>query len=218
MNGKIQKAAWPMATTVTLLALVGVAAGVGHFFTEPYNPGFLKYPYLVQIHAGLGAAYLGLGILQFLPRLRAAAPGVHRRMGRVLAVFGLVIGLSAIFIGLVIPFSGLPEQLVIGGFGFYFVFSLFQGYFCIRNGEIALHREWMIRAYSIGLSVATMRLLFIPALMIIGADNDTARTLSIYSFTISFVMHTVAAEWWIHRTRRAASGRVHGPTTSPVTG
>ena len=186
MNNKTQNTVWLMAIPVALLALSGVAAGIAHFLREAYNPDFARFPNVVKLHAALGAVYLGLGVFQFSPRVRSNWPTYHRNVGRVIASFGLIVGLSAIFIGLVILFSGLPEQVVIGVFGVFFVTSLAQGFVCIRNKQIAKHREWMIRAFSIGLSIATMRIIFIPALILVGASDENARILSIISFSISF--------------------------------
>jgi len=202
MNNKTQNAVWLMTTVVAILAVVGVGSGIAHFLRGPTNPGFLEYPNLVKTHAALGAVYLALAPFQFLTRVRSRWIGYHRIAGRVLTSIGLVIGLSAIFIGLFIPFSGLPEQIIISIFGVFYVTSLVKGFLCIRSKKIAEHREWMIRAFSIGLSIATMRLVFIPALIFIGADDATARTLSIVSFSITLPLHAVVAELWIRHTRK----------------
>lgn len=202
MNNNTRNSRWLMTAVVAVLALVGVAGGVAHFVKEPYNPGFLEYPNLVKMHAALGAVYLALAPLQFLTPVRSRWLSFHRITGRVLTAIGLAIGLSAIFIGLVIPFSGLSEQVIISIFGAFYVVALVKGFLCIRRREIAKHREWMIRAFSIGLSIATMRLVFIPALIIVGADDATARTLSIISFSVAFSVHTLVAELWIRRSRK----------------
>jgi len=79
----------------------------------------------------------------------------------------------------------------------------------VRPGErrIDEHREWMLHAFAIGLSVATMRLLFIPALMITGnPTDDQIALLSVGSFTVAFLLHAAAAEWWIRRTRPPTRG------------
>lgn len=207
-----------MTITVAILATTGVAAGIVHFFNDPYNPGFLEHPNVVKMHAALGAVYLALAPFQFLVKVRSRWPGYHRAVGRLLTSIGLVIGLSAIFIGLVIPYSGLSEQVVIGVFGIFFVVSLANAFLSIRNRDIDRHREWMIRAFSIGLSVATMRLIFIPALIIVGANDETARALSIFSFTISFALHATVAELWIRHTRHRPQQSSLTEKLSPVNG
>jgi ABC-type uncharacterized transport system permease subunit len=63
----------------------------------------------------------------------------------------------------------------------------------------------MIRALAIGTSIATMRLIFVPAMLWIGEydDEDLARRLSLVSFGAAFVLHGAAAELWIRSTREA---------------
>lgn len=188
-------------TIVGFLALVGVGSAIAHYYTDSYNTGFLQYPVITFIHVALGGIYLLLAPFQFVARIRSRWLGYHRIVGRVLVSIGLVLGGSALFIGLVFPFSGLPEQWVVGVFGSFFVFALIKGFLCIRRKEIAAHREWMIRAFSIGLSIATMRLLFVSMLIIIGANEETVRSLVIISFSIAFCVHAGVAELWIRYTR-----------------
>jgi hypothetical protein len=65
----------------------------------------------------------------------------------------------------------------------------------------------MIRALAVGTSIATMRLVFVPALLLLGTpSNERARELSTPSFLIAFVLHAAVAEYWIRRTRRRTSG------------
>ncbi|MGH3148670.1 MAG: DUF2306 domain-containing protein, partial [Rubrobacter sp.] len=154
-----------LGVVVGFLALLGVGASVAHYLQEPYNPGFLRFPTVVALHVILGGVYLALAPFQFVRRIRSRHLAYHRQAGRLLVIIGLVIGVTALFLGLVIPFSGWPERVVIGLFGGLFLLALVKGFLHVRAGRVALHREWMIRAFAIGLSIATMRLIFIPALM-----------------------------------------------------
>jgi len=67
--------------------------------------------------------------------------------------------------GLVIPIAGWIERGYISVFGVLFLVPLVKGFVHVRAGKVALHREWMIRAFAIGLAVVTQRLIFIPALL-----------------------------------------------------
>jgi uncharacterized membrane protein len=192
---------WPLSVVVGFLALVGVAAPATHYFLEPYNPGFLKYPTIVALHVVLGGVYLLFAPLQFLKRIRSRHLGYHCRMGRVLVALGLVVGATALFIGLVIPFSGWAESVLIALFGSLFLFALVKGFVHIRAGRVARHREWMIRA----LAIATQRLIFIPSLFVAGvADPTDGRivTLSLAAWSAVLVVHSSLAEAWIRLTRR----------------
>jgi hypothetical protein len=81
----------------------------------------------------------------------------------------------------------------------------------------------MIRAFAIATSIATMRLLFVPALFAFGeATDERARWLSLTSFGIAFSVHSAIAEVWIRvtRSRREGEGRpdeahVHGDRALP---
>src|ERR671917_834228 len=168
----------PLAAVVGFLAFVGVAASATYFLREPANLGFLDFPTIVALHVVLGAVYLALAPFQFVKRIRSRHLVYHRRMGRVLVAVGAVVGVTALFMGLVIPFSGWAEGVIIGLFGGLFLLALGKGFVHVRAGRVALHREWMIRAFTVGLSIATMRLIFIPSL-IMASTHAQITTLSV---------------------------------------
>jgi hypothetical protein len=155
--GKGAGARWILAGTIGLLAFVGVGASAAHYLQEPYNPGFLDFPTIVALHVVLGGVYVALAPFQFVGRIRSRHLGYHRWAGRLLVSVGLVVGATALFMGLVIPKGGWPERAVIGLFGIVFLFALIKGFLHVRARRVALHREWMIRALAIGLAIATAR-------------------------------------------------------------
>lgn len=190
---------------VTFLAFSGVSSSVYYFLREPTNPGFLEFPTITLLHVIPGGIYLAMAPFQFLSQIRSRWLGYHRLAGRFLVSIGLILGAAALFLALVVPFSGGPEQIINGFFGVFFLVSLVKGFRYIRTGQVARHREWMIRAFAIGLSIATMRLLFVPALIIVGdPDLSQIKTISIASFTVAFCFHAGFAEYWIRRTRKAS--------------
>ena len=134
----------PLGVVVGFLALIGIAASATFYLREPANLGFLDFPTIVALHVVLGAFYLMFAPFQFVKRIRSRHLGYHRRMGRVLVAVGLVVGVTALFVGLVIPFSGWAERVLIGLFGSLFLFALGKGFVHVRAGRVALHREWML--------------------------------------------------------------------------
>jgi uncharacterized membrane protein len=166
---------WILATAVGVLALVGIAASATHYFWEPYNPAFLDFPIVTALHVVLGGIYLILAPLQFVSRIRSRHLAYHRRVGRLLVAIGLMVGATALFMGLVIPFFGWGERVIIGLFGTVFHVALTTGFLHVRAGRVALHREWMMRAFAVGLSIATQRLNFFPALWIVRVDELRVR-------------------------------------------
>jgi uncharacterized membrane protein len=195
-----------MSIIVGFLAVVGIAAAIAHYLQEPYNPGFLELPIITTLHIVLGAIYLAFAPFQFVKRIRTRWLNYHRLVGRVLVALGLVVGVTALIMGFVIPFSGWSESLVMAVFGSLFLFALVKGFLEVRAGHIARHREWMIRAFAIGLAIATMRLIFIPALLLtVEPTEEQIARLSIMAFAIAFVLHSLLAEAWIRVTRKPTS-------------
>jgi len=61
----------------------------------------------------------------------------------------------------------------------------------------------MIRAFAIALAVATMRLIFIPAFIVVADPTQgQLQTLSAAAFLVAFVVHVSVAEAWIRLTQR----------------
>jgi len=191
-----------LTTVVGLLCVAGVLFTIRFMFTGGENEGFSEYPTITNLHVLPGLIYLALAPLQFLSSVREKYPRYHRLSGRLLAVIGVVLGFTAVFISLVFPYSGLAEQIIVTGFGVFFLVSIIKGVQCARARQFVRHREWMMRAFSIGLSIVTMRLIFIPMLMATGGPTrEDAELFSIVSFTIAFVIHAVGAELWIRYSR-----------------
>jgi uncharacterized membrane protein YozB (DUF420 family) len=97
--------------------------------------------------------------------------------------------------------GGVRQATATTVFAAFFLFALCKAFWHIRRREISLHREWMIRAFAIGLAVATIR-------PIIGIFFATSRFsgLTPYqffgtAFWIGFALHAIAAESWIRWTR-----------------
>jgi uncharacterized membrane protein len=200
-------ARWMLAVTVGILASIGVGASAVHYLQEPYNPGFLDFPTIVALHVILGGVYLTLAPFQFVKGIRSRHLTYHRWTGRLLVAIGVVVGVTALFMGLVIPKAGWPERVVIGFFGGLFLIALVKGFLHVRAGRVALHREWMIRAFAVGLAIATARLFFFPALLITTADptDGLFGTLLVVALAMAFVLNASAAELWIRATRRSGS-------------
>jgi uncharacterized membrane protein len=212
---------------VIFLALIGVAIGVRrtlnlvpvvvhgyHPPAVPSNPRlaqltalddlFARHPILTLVHIVPGMLFMVLGPLQFSSTIRARHLRWHRWSGRVFVVCGLVIGITALVMSFGMPaIGGVNQAAATTLFGSFFLFALCKAFWHIRRREIALHREWMIRAFSIGLAVATIR----PIVGVFFATSPltglTPREFFGIAFWIGFVLHMITAEAWI-RTMPAA--------------
>jgi len=163
---------------------------------------FAHYPILTLVHIVPGLFFMILGPLQFSSTIRARNLRWHRLSGRIFVICGMVIGLSALVMSFAMPsIGGFNQAAATSLFAAFFLIALCKGFWHIRRREIALHREWMIRAFSVGLAVATIR-------PIIGMFFATSRFSGLtpheffgVGFWIGFVLHLIAAEAWIHVTQ-----------------
>jgi Predicted membrane protein (DUF2306) len=217
-NTRLRRSLW---SVVIFLALIGVAIVVrrtGHLLpilVNGYSPPasasnpaaalddtFARYPVLTLIHILPGLLFVVLGPLQFSHRLRERHLQWHRWSGRVFLLCGLMIGLSALVMSFAMPsIGGVNQAAAATMFALLFLFAMGRAFRHILRREIAQHREWMIRTFSIGLAITTIR-------PIIGLFFATSRFsgLTPYeffgtAFWVGFVLHLVAAEVWIHWTR-----------------
>jgi uncharacterized membrane protein len=165
---------------------------------------FAHYPILTLVHIVPGLLFMILGPLQFNATIRARHLRWHRWSGRIFAVCGLVIGISALVMSLGMPaIGGVNQAAATTLFAAFFLLALCKAYLHIRRREIAQHRKWMIRAFAIGLAVATIR----PIIGIFFATSPlthlTPHEFFGIAFWIGFVLHLMAAEAWIHTTAPA---------------
>ena len=199
-------------TVVAFLVLIGIAAVTrrslvllwpttfaGNFApAAALDTGFARHVGLTFIHILPGGLFLSLGLLQFVPGIRQNHLQVHRWMGRVLVVCGLMVGISALIMSYTMNIGGPNETAATTLFAIVFLICLVKAYRHIRRREVARHREWMIRAYGAGLGVATTR-------PIVGAFF-AFRRLSPHeffgiAFWLGFTITFLAAEAWLEYTR-----------------
>ncbi len=163
-----------------------------------FEAGFAANPGLTALHILPGFLLLVLGPLQFVPGIRARHIGVHRWSGRILVAAGFVVGLSALTLGFRIGFGGPSEVAATVVFAGIFLFALGKAVMHIRRGEVARHREWMLRAFAVGLAVVTIRP--IVALFFLFSSLSLRDVLGT-AFWLAFTLHLIVAEIWINHTR-----------------
>jgi len=194
---------------VVFLALSGVAMVAGRSVSmiqasrtgvepsDPYALFFVQQRLITFAHILPGLLFMVLGPLQFVKRIRARHIGFHRWSGRVLLISVALIGFSALKMG-TRAFGGPNETAATYFFASIFLFAFAKALFHIRRREIAAHREWMIRGFSIGLGIVTIR----PVVgMFIAFSNMNQEEILGIAFWIGFSLHLLAAEIWIHITR-----------------
>ena len=125
--------------------------------------------------------------------------------GRIYIILGLIIGVTGIAMGINLGFGGSAETSASIVVGFFFLYALLKAYWQIIKKQFILHREWMIRAYSIGLAVATIR----PLTGLFFTFTDVPfHTFFGISFWIAFIVNASIAEIWINYTRNSSGKKI----------
>jgi uncharacterized membrane protein len=188
--------------TLTLFGLISAPSALSG--SASLDAAFVRYAPLTMLHILPGLIFVGLGPLQFVKTLRTRRPRLHRRVGRIVLVSGLVTGVTALAMTMQMAIGGATERAATVLFGLLFLFALGRAFVCIRRRQVVLHREWMIRAFSLGLAVATVR-------PIVGAFFATQSLTRLtppeffgIAFWLGFTLHLIAAEAWINLTRPEA--------------
>jgi uncharacterized membrane protein len=183
-----------------LLGAVFAAGNAVMFMMAPAHgdPGikarFLGTAVAGWAHTMGGAVAAIIGPFQFLTRLRAAWPRVHVWMGRTYLIAVLCGALGGLYFAPTSP-AGPGATL---GFGILAVFWLYTGtqaYRSIRRRDVAEHRRWMIRNYSLTFAAATLRIQ-LPLLIMAGVHFPLV--LAIVAWT-SWVPNWLIAEAWLRR-------------------
>ena len=164
------------------------------------NPRATAAPVPVVLHIVTAFFYTVLGAWQFSPALRRTA--WHRRVGRLLAPLGLGAALSGLYLTLAFPTAPeydatllVPVRLMVSSYMALAIGLALRA--VIMRRDLPAHRDWMLRAYALGLGAATQLLVFIPTLPF-GAPGPAAATLLLSS---GWLINLAIAEWIIQRSR-----------------
>jgi uncharacterized membrane protein len=122
------------------------------------------------MHVVGGATFGILGPIQFGRVLMRKYGQLHRVLGRVFVAAGAMISLSSL--SLLWHFPAAYSLAVNSGrllFGIALGAALVMAMLAIRKRDFARHRNWMIRAYAIGMGATAVTMVFFPIYAITGA-------------------------------------------------
>ena len=160
---------------------------------DEFDHRYVEQAWVAYLHIVPGALYLFLAPLQLAYRIRSRHYTFHRRLGRVVATAGVISGVFALIFGGLFSFGGLPESSAAVVFGLWFLTCLVLAVRAIRRDDIVHHRRWMIRAFAIGIGIATIRI-WLALLQMVGVGEASSFG---PAFWISFPLHVVAGELWL---------------------
>ncbi|MBI3478543.1 MAG: DUF2306 domain-containing protein [Acidobacteria bacterium] len=141
-----------------------------HIFnpTSPIALHFAPVKWYLVAHGFFGALAMVLGAFQFSNRLRARYLRIHRTLGYVYVVSVFTSVPFAIPIAMKIGSLSLVAASAVQGFGWIVTTAI--ALYCIRNGNIAQHRRWMIRSYPFAMVFTVARMIIpIPPVFQLGS-------------------------------------------------
>jgi len=162
---------------------------------------FARFPILTLVHIVPGLLFMLLGPWQFSATVRTRHLRWHRWNGRIFVCCGVVIGVSALVMSFGMPaIGGVNQAAATTLFGAFFLLALGKAVWYIRRKEVARHREWMIRAFAVGLAVATIRPIIGIFFVTSRVSGLTPREFFGIAFWMGFTVQVMAAEAWIRWT------------------
>ncbi len=133
------------------------------FLRQRYAP----VPWLMFLHGIPAALALALGVFQFSSRLRQRHLQAHRVMGRIYVASAVIGALVAIVVAIKLPIPSLFMASLIQSGGW--LITTGTALYCVRQGKIQQHKEWMMRGYPFAMVFIVNRvILSIPAVQGMG--------------------------------------------------
>ena len=165
-------------------------------FPTELADSFKARPWGIYPHVIVGMVALAIGPLQFHPRIQART-SLHHTLGKIYVVIAILVGVVGLYMS-VYSFGG---NITHAGFGLLatgVLITTSMAYRSAKSGKYALHREWMIRSYSLMFGAPTLRL-WLPLLIV--AYQGQFRPAYLWVSWVSWVPNLLLAEWYIRRTR-----------------
>jgi hypothetical protein len=203
-------------TTILLLLLsvvptIGAGVRLGSL-AGPATPDaarFVHAPVPVVIHVLSVTLYCLLGAFQFSRSWRLRWPGVHRRVGRLLAVCGLLCAVTGMwmtaFYPIPAPLQGpllFVVRLLVSAA---MLVAIVIAWLSVLRRDFVRHEAYMIRAYALGQGAGTQALVLGPWMLLTGQSGGLTRDVLM---ALSWTINIVVAELIIRRRRKLPTSEV----------
>jgi len=172
---------------------------------SPIAQHFAPAKWFLVMHAFAGVLAMSLGALQFSNRLRARYLRVHRTLGYVYVVSVFISAPFAIPVAL----KTAPQSLVVASAvqSFGWVLRTPIALYCIRGGNVAQDRRWMMRSYPFAMVFTVARLIIpIPPIMQLGVTGIEMVVWS--TIALAALLPNLLIEWAEITSRRKATAAV----------
>lgn len=194
---KSMKFNWPIV--IFLLIMTGIPAIPGLFisviiisgvnatneFFAMVNPMYFDKPWPILVHAGSGVLFFLSMPFQFSGALRCNRPQLHKKLGYVALISGVILGLSGVWMHHFLAGAVIDVRYVTMGLqAFCLCAAFFMAIKHILHRNIPQHRRWMSRAVAIVLSLVTLAIIEVTFVLVLGelAQNNDALIQILHQF------------------------------------
>ncbi|MBD3923267.1 DUF2306 domain-containing protein [Nocardioides cavernae] len=208
-----RRTGWAIPVALFALCFVPVMSGslrlvqlAGGPEIMPADDRWAGWPVALVVHIVGAAVFALVGAFQLVAGIRRRHPRWHRRAGRVLAVAGLMVAGSALWLTLFYdpqPGTGpllFVLRLVVASA---MVGCLVVGVAAARRRDFATHRAWMIRAYALAVAAGTQVFTQGFGEAVVGDGELRGDLLKAAGWAINLAV----AEWVIRRPARRRTPR-----------
>lgn len=215
MTKKLTMNDWKVPALLVGLSLVPMLGGLARLSSlsgdspvTPETARFVAAPVPIITHVISATLYSLLGAFQFSKGFRLRWPGFHRRAGRVLAVCGLFVGLTGVWMTAFYPIPAPLQGPILRGVrlvvGLAMVASIIVAWSSILRRDVPRHEAFMIRAYALAQGAGTQALVLGPWMLLTGQGVGLARDLLM---ALSWAINLAVAELIIRaqKTRKTAA-------------
>jgi uncharacterized membrane protein len=192
-----ERARWGV---MTALAFIVIGYAIGLLWMPDLRPSFLRAriaeaPLAVFGHIAASAVALAIGPFQLSSRLRTRRLEAHRWMGR-LYILSVIAGGSSALALAARSMGGVPAHVGFGLLGGLWMLTAVVAYQRIKVYDIADHRRWMIRSYSLAFAAVTLRIYLPIAVAVMRIPVDQAYPAIAW---LCWVPNLIVTEWWFLR-------------------
>jgi uncharacterized membrane protein len=170
---------------------------------DRFDGRFGADPFVTMLHILPGGLLMILAPLQFSSRIRNRNIRFHRWSGRLLVGAAIVSAVAGLYFGLLVPYGGFGEAAATALFGGILLVSVILAVVAIRRGQVARHREWMIRAFAIVLGISMVRVVGTAFDVVLTPAGLPPPELFVLSLWTGWSLTLAAGELWIRYTRGA---------------
>lgn len=214
----IEKMGW---IGIVLLIFTGIAAAMGHIFDGFFATGdveeikivntllfgddffyhwlsFREYPWARMSHMIPGIVFYVCLPLQFMKSVRNKYPKTHRISGFLVILSSTFLVTTAFIFAFFYPYVGFKEQVPTVFYSTIYIWCLYMAIKCVKQKQYFKHREWMVRVFSMGLGIYTVRVWYS---LFLHFSDQTSLEFFATSFWIGMAFNLVVSEIWINLSR-----------------